>query len=260
MSRKLRLAPPRLPASRLPASRLSVPLLSALRLPALRLSVPLLSALVVLVLGANAALAAVWSSSAQYASWSNGGYTLYNDVWGSGAGPQTIWANSYSNWGVSSDQPNTGGVKSFPNVSKSIGVALSSLSHVTSSFSDSMPGSGNFESAYDIWANGSADEIMLWTYTQNVGPLGTYQTTVSIGGSSWNVYRGSNGSNAVFSFVRTSNETSGSVDIKATFNWLSSAGWLTNATLSTVQFGWEISSTNNATENFQVNSYSVSYG
>src|SRR5580693_7013921 len=54
---------------------------------------------------------------------------------------------------------------------------------------------------------------MLWTYTQNVGPLGTYQTTVSIGGSSWNVYKGSNGSNAVFSFVRTSNETSGSVNI-----------------------------------------------
>jgi hypothetical protein len=28
----------------------------------------------------------------------NGGYTVRNDVWGSGAGPQTIWANSYSNW------------------------------------------------------------------------------------------------------------------------------------------------------------------
>ena len=47
-------------------------------------------------------------------------------------------------------------------------------------------------------------------------------------------------SNAVFSFVRTSNETSGSVNIKATFSWLSSEGWLTNATPSTVQFGWDI--------------------
>ena len=70
-----------------------------------RLALPVLASLVVLVLGANAAMAAVWSSSAQYASWSDGGYTLYNDVWGSGAGPQTIWANSYSNWGVTSDQP-----------------------------------------------------------------------------------------------------------------------------------------------------------
>ncbi len=49
------------------------------------------------------------------------------------------------------------------------------------------------------------------------------------------------------------------MNIKATFNWLSSEGWLTNATLSTVQFGWEITSTNDANENFQVNSYSVSY-
>ncbi len=225
-----------------------------------RLILPILTFTTVLVLGANAAFAAVWSSSANFGSWSNGGYTLYNDVWGSGAGPQTIWANSFSNWGVDSDQPNTGGVKSYPNVSKSVGRSLSSLSSVKSSFNFSVPGSGNFEAAYDIWANGSADEIMLWTDTRNVGPLGTYQTTVSIGGSSWNVYRGSNGSNAVFSFVRTGNETSGSVDIKATFNWLSSAGWLTNATLSTVQFGWEISSTSNTTEAFTVNSYSLSYG
>jgi hypothetical protein len=225
-----------------------------------RFAIPVVAAFVTLVLGANAALAAVWTSSDLFGSWSNGGYILYNNVWGSGPGPQTIWANSYSNWGVASDQPNTGGVKSYPEVTKTINTPLSSLSQVTSSFSDSLPSAGNFESAYDIWANGSADEIMLWTYTQNVGPLGTLQTTVSIGGSSWNVYRGSNGSNAVFSFVRNGNETSGSVDIKAVFNWLASEGWLTNATLSSVDFGWEISSTNNTTENFQVNSYSLSYG
>src|SRR5580692_11010757 len=104
-----------------------------------RLALPILASLVVLVLGANAAMAAVWSSSAQYGSWSNGGYTLYNDVWGSGAGPQTIWANSYSNWGVWSNQPNTGGVKSFPNDTRYIGASLSSLSSVTSSFNVTNP-------------------------------------------------------------------------------------------------------------------------
>ena len=224
----------------------------------LRFVFPLVAAAAALVVGSSAASAAVWTSSAQYASWSNGGYILYNDVWGSGAGPQTIWANSYSNWGVYSDQPATNGVKSYPNVSRSIGQPVSSLGSVTSSFNVSVPGSGAFEAAYDIWANGGADEIMLWTYTQNVGPLGTLQATASVGGSTWRIYRGSNGSNPVFSFVRTSNERAGSVDIKAVFNWLSSAGWLTGATLSTVQFGWEISSTNNATEDFTVNGYSLS--
>jgi Glycosyl hydrolase family 12 len=225
---------------------------------ALRIAVPVIAATTALVLGASQALAAVWSSSALYASWSNGGFTLYNNVWGSGPGPQTIWANSYQNWGIYSDQPNTGGVKSYPEVTKTFGQSVSSFSSITSSFSDSLPSAGNFESAYDIWADNYADEIMLWTYTQNVGPLGSYQTTVSIGGSSWSVYRGTNGSNAVFSFVRNGNETSGSVDIKGTFNWLSSAGWLTNATLSAVDFGWEISSTNNTTEDFTVNNYSLS--
>jgi hypothetical protein len=227
-------------------------------LRALRFGVPAVAMVTALGLGASVAHAATWSSSDQWATWTDGDYTLYNDVWGSGAGPQTIWANSYSNWGVDSDQPNTSGVKSYPNVSRSIGIAVSSLSSCTSSFNDSLPSGGAFESAYDIWANGSADEIMIWTDTQNVGPLGSEQTTVSIGGSTWAVYSGNNGSNPVYSFVRQGNETSGTVDIKATLDWLSNEGWLTGATLSTVQYGWEISSTNNTTEDFTVNSYSVS--
>lgn len=56
---------------------------------------------------ATPAQAAVWSSSDKWATWSNGGYTLYNDVWGSGAGTQVIWANSYSNWGVWANHPAT---------------------------------------------------------------------------------------------------------------------------------------------------------
>lgn len=65
-------------------------------------------------IGTGVANAAVWSSSAQYGSWSSNGYTIANDVWGSGAGPETIWANSSSNWGVWSQQPATNGVKAYP--------------------------------------------------------------------------------------------------------------------------------------------------
>ena len=38
-------------------------------------------------------------------SWTNNGYTLNNDVWGSGAGPQTIWARTGTNWGVIANHP-----------------------------------------------------------------------------------------------------------------------------------------------------------
>jgi hypothetical protein len=73
----------------------------------------------------TAEVKANWSSSAAFGSWQNGGYTVYNDVWGSGAGGQSIWANSYSNWGVWANHPNTGGIKSYPNSTKSVGIALS---------------------------------------------------------------------------------------------------------------------------------------
>ncbi|GAA1120870.1 hypothetical protein GCM10009630_18290 [Kribbella jejuensis] len=202
--------------------------------------------------------AATWSSSDKWATWSNGGYTIRNDVWGSGAGPQTIWANSYSNWGVWADHPNTGGVKAYPHSARNIGRQLSSLGSLRSSFNVSRPGSGSYETAYDIWAGNNAYEIMLWVNKQGaVGPIGSRQTTASVGGHTWDVYRGSNGSNAVFSFVRTSNTNSGTVDIKAILNWIRSAGWMGDAVVGEVQFGFEITSSSGGL-NFTSNSYSVS--
>jgi len=218
-----------------------------------------LVALLAIAIGAPAAYAATWSSSDRYASWSNGGYTLYNDVWGSGAGPQTIWANSYSNWGVWSNQPNTGGVKSYPNSTRNVGRQIGSLGSVTSRFNVSVPGSGAYETAYDIWDTNYAYETMLWmNKTGAVGPLGSYQTTVSVGGHTWKVYKGSNGSNQVFSFVRQSNTGSGSVDILAVLKWIRGRGWFGNITLGKVQFGFEITSSSGGL-NFTCNSYSVSY-
>lgn len=82
-----------------------------------------------------------------------------------GAGPQTIWANSYSNWGV-------------PHSAKNVGKKLSALGKVTSSFSVTRPGGGAYETAYDIWADDNAYETMLWMNKQGaVGPLGTKQST-----------------------------------------------------------------------------------
>ena len=103
-----------------------------------------------------------WSATGQYDSWTNGGYTLYNDIWGSGAGAQTIWANSYNNWGVWAAHPNTSGIKAYPNVSKAINTQLSSINTLTSSFNVTVPTSGTAtETLYDIWLGNNAHEIML---------------------------------------------------------------------------------------------------
>jgi hypothetical protein len=100
---------------------------------------------------------------------------------------------------------------------------------------------------------------MLWMNKQGaVGPIGSRQISTSVGGHSWDVYKGSNGSNQVFSFVRTSNTDAGTVDIKAVMNWLRSQGWMGDAAMNEVQFGYEITSSSGGL-NFTTNSYSVSF-
>lgn len=202
---------------------------------------------------------AAWTSSEQWGTWTNGGYTLYNNIWGSGAGTQTIWANSYSAWGVTANHPNTGGVKSYPNATRNVNRNLSAIRSLTSSFNVTVPSGGAYASAYDIWANNHAYEIMLWmNKTGPVGPLGSLQTTASVGGHTWQIYRGSNGSNEVFSFVRTSNTSSGTVDILAVLNWIRTSGWYGDVLVGDVQFGYEITSSAGGL-NFTTNTFSVSY-
>ncbi|MFI7404739.1 hypothetical protein ACIBW9_30385 [Streptomyces sp. NPDC049541] len=205
------------------------------------------------------ASAAVWSSCAQYGSTSLNGYTLYNNIWGSGAGSQCIWANSGTNWGVWADHPNTGGIKSYPNATKAINKSITSLGSLSSSYNVSVPSSGAYETAYDIWDTNHKYEIMLWmNKTGAVGPLGTSQGNVTLGGHSWTVYKGTNGSNDVFSFVRSSNSASGTVDILPILKWIKDTkGWFGNVTIGDVQFGFEITSSSGGL-NFIVNSESVS--
>jgi hypothetical protein len=200
-----------------------------------------------------------WQSSAQWATWTNGGYTLYNNIWGGGAGTQTIWANTYSNWGVRANHPNTGGIKSYPNATRFVNRNLSSLRTLTSAFDVTVPSTGAYTSTYDIWANNHDYEIMIWmNKTGAVGPLGSRQATDTIGGHTWQIYRGSNGANAVYSFVRTSNTNSGTVDLLAVLNWLRTSGWWGDVMVEEVQFGYEITSASGGL-NFTTNDFSVSY-
>ncbi|GAB2781694.1 glycoside hydrolase family 12 protein [Amycolatopsis magusensis] len=225
----------------------------------MRAAIPAL--VVALTLGGlpSPALAAAWSSSDRWGTWENGGYTLYNNIWGEGGGPQTIWADSYSNWGVWANHPNTGGVKSYPNATRQVNRRLSSLSSVSSTFNVTVPGSGAYTSTYDIWADDHAYEIMLWVnQTGPIGPIGSFQGDVSVGGHDWSVYRGSNGSAQVFSFLRRSDTNAGTIDILAVMNWIRARGWFGDVTLSRAQFGYEITSSSGGLD-FRTNNFSVNY-
>jgi hypothetical protein len=205
------------------------------------------------------AQAAVWSSSDRWGTWSSGGYTLYNNIWGSGYGAQTIWANSPSNWGVWANHPNTGGIKSYPNATRHIGRRISALGPVTSSFNVTVPTTGvAFTTVYDVWSSDHAHEIMLWMNRYGpVGPLGSFQVRASVGGHTWDIYRGSNGANQVYSFIRSSNTNAGTVDIRAVATWIRDRGWYGDVTIGDVQLGYEITSAAGGRD-FVTNSFSVS--
>jgi hypothetical protein len=217
-----------------------------------------------------------WCSCEQWGEKVAGNSTYYNDVWGSGPGPQCIWLADGGMWGVASTHPNTSGIKSYPNVSLSPHKAISSINTYTSSFDLLVPSGGAYETAYDLWVKGTTSariEIMLWmTYQGGVNPIAKAydssgavpdETNVTVGGHTWNVFYGSNGANDVASFVRTTPASSGSVDIKAILSWLiannhsSYAVFTAGYTLDQVQFGHEISS-DSGTQAYVTRSFSVS--
>ncbi|WP_329125918.1 GH12 family glycosyl hydrolase domain-containing protein [Streptomyces sp. NBC_01465] len=220
---------------------------------------PTAALLTVIGFAASPAQAAVWSSSDQWGNYTTSdGYTVYNNIWGSGAGSQTVWANSASNWGVWADHPATGGIKSYPDAKKVINKSISSLSSLKSSYNVTVPSSGAYNTSYDIWDSGHANEIMLWVnYNGAVGPLGTSVGNVTLGAHTWTVYVGSNGANNVYSFLRTSDSSSGTVDILAVLKWMKDTkGYIGNATIGDVQFGYEITSSAGGL-NFNTNSFNV---
>ena len=183
-----------------------------------------------------------------------GGYVVRNNIWGSGPGPQRIWANSQAAWGVHADHPETEGVKSYPHAGWLIGKKLSSLTTITSRFAVIVPAAGSYNSAYDIWCENHAYEIMLWlNWHGKMGPIArSWDATgkpaievanVTVGGHTWDIYKGTNGQNVVISFMCTSQKTTGAVDVKAVLDWIQARGWFAqhgDVLLDEVQFGWEI--------------------
>lgn len=215
---------------------------------------------------------AAWCSCDQWGQWANGSATYYNDIWGSGAGSQCIWATTSGEWGIAANHPSTTGIKSYPNVSYSPAKTISTMIGYSSTFAVTVPSSGSWETTYDIWVKSGSTriEIMLWMNKNGaVNPMASkYNSSgnavadvsnVTVGGHAWNVYYGSNGSTSVVTLVRTANTNSGTVDIKAILDWIitNKGSFTTSWSLDQVQFGFEITS-DGAAQSFVTNSLSVS--
>ncbi len=205
----------------------------------------------------------VWESSAPFGSWTNDGYVLYNNEWNtSQAGPQTIWADSFHHWGVSSDQAANTAVKTYPCVQQNYdNVKVTSLSYLRSAFSQSMPKAPRLdaEAAYDIWLNNYNVEVMVWVDNHRQTPAGHVVAHVKIYGQLFALYR--NG-DSFYSFkIVKRHETSGRAHLLSTLDWLLRHGYIGSSdTLTQVDFGWEIASTVGRPMDFTVTRYWLATG
>lgn len=219
---------------------------------------------------ADPAPASAATTCTAYGTETQGKYWINNNLWGqsSGSGWQCIW-DSYTSgntigWGTSyswTGQSNS--VKSYASSvlgwhwgwklsNTGLPTQLSANRSVNTgwNFTVTQKGAVTQNVSYDLWlhtmsnptyANNPADEVMVWLYRSGgAGPVGTLQATVNLGGTSWNLYRGNIGWN-VFSFVRVSNTTSSTLNLRDFLNNLVSRGWLSNSRyLTSVESGTEV--------------------
>ncbi|WP_341282030.1 glycoside hydrolase [Paenibacillus sp. FSL H8-0537] len=230
----------------------------------------ILFTLIISMLIATVAYAA--SSSTPYAQlfWGNNKYYVFNNTWGSGTAGSGWWESIYYNnnsdmgwsWDWKNSNPND--VKAYPSIitgwqfsnNMTSGSGLPTRiwddKNINTSVNYSLSANGNYNAAYDVWFHSTnaltgtstpSDELMVWLNSTNAWPLGSYVETATVGGTTWKLYRGTHPSGwNVYSFVRTSNTSSSSLNLKDFINhvvyyknWMSNSRYVTS-----VQFGTEI--------------------
>lgn len=125
---------------------------------------------------------------------------------------------------------------------------VSQISSATSSINYNFVGGAVYNASYDIWLDPTPKrdgvnqmEIMIWFNRQgSIQPIGSRNGSTNIGGRSWEVWQGSNGSNNVISYVATSPINSWSFSVLDFINDVRNRGAINNSWyLTSIQAGFE---------------------
>jgi hypothetical protein len=125
---------------------------------------------------------------------------------------------------------------------------VSQLGSLTSTVAYRYVSGATYDAAYDIWLDPTprtdgvnAMEIMIWFNRQGaIQPIGSPVGTVTIGGRTWQVWRGSNGQNNVISYLAPSAITSWNFSVLDFITDTRDRGAITNSWyLTSVQAGFE---------------------
>ena len=193
-----------------------------------RIRLAAFAALLVAASGVLAAFSAPTAQAAtgqictQYGTTTQGNYVVMNNRWGTSA---TQCINVTTSGFQLVQQDGTGNLSGAPTAypaiylgchysncspNSSLPMQISAIRTATSSTTETYPGSGTYDAAYDIWLNDTTNvsgvqktEIMIWmNHTGSIQPIGSNSgSTVSIAGHTWNVWTGNNGANNVVSYV-----------------------------------------------------------
>ncbi|WP_433721227.1 GH12 family glycosyl hydrolase domain-containing protein [Actinoplanes sp. CA-051413] len=210
----------------------------------------------------------------QYGSTTIGGrYVVMNNRWGTSA-QQCINVTS-TGFAITSQQgvgSTSGAPVSYPAIfvgchytncspGTNLPMQVSSISSATSSISYNYVSGATYDAAYDIWLDPTpkrdgvnAMEIMIWFNRQgSIQPIGSVVGTTTIGGRTWQVWQGSNGSNNVISYVAPSAISSWNFSVLDFINDVKNRGAITSSWyLTSIQAGFEpwIGGTGLAVTNF----------
>ncbi|MEU6402485.1 glycoside hydrolase [Streptomyces sp. NPDC046985] len=189
-----------------------------------------------------------------------GKYVVQNNAWGTSS-PQCVkqTGDGFQVTRADGSVPTNGAPKSYPSIfvgchytncspGTNLPKRISSIGSVPSQISYRYVSGAVFDAAYDIWLDPTPKkdgvnktEIMIWL--NKVGPIqpvGSNTGTTKIGGRTWQVWKGNNGSNDVISYVSPSTLTGLNFNVKDFVNGAVSAGLATpNWYLTSVQAGFE---------------------
>ncbi|WP_410809546.1 GH12 family glycosyl hydrolase domain-containing protein [Micromonospora sp. 067-2] len=188
-----------------------------------------------------------------------GRYVVQNNRWGTTAQQCiNVTGTGFEITTLNGSNPTNGAPTAYPSVffgchytncspGTNLPIQVSQISSATSSISYRYVG-GTYNASYDIWLDPTPKrdgvnqmEIMIWLNRQGpIQPIGSPVGTTTLAGRTWEVWRGSNGSNNVISYVAPSPISSLNFSVLEFVNDVRNRGAITNSWyLTSIQAGFE---------------------
>ncbi|MEV2240743.1 cellulose binding domain-containing protein [Micromonospora sp. NPDC049891] len=187
-------------------------------------------------------------------------YVVQNNRWGTTAQQCiNVTNNGFEITTQNGSSPTNGAPTAYPSVflgchytncspGTNLPIQVSQISSATSSINYRYVSNGIYNASYDIWLDPSPKrdgvnqmEIMIWFNRQgSIQPIGSPVGNANIDGRNWEVWRGSNGSNNVISYLAPSAISSANLNLLAFINDTRNRGAITNSWyLTSIQAGFE---------------------